>query len=95
MLHNYGADDNDDAYNLYSTSKKLFADGGFNLRKFVTNLSHLRQRIAAEQKLPTEVELYGCIMEEDATYTSNLLTASIPGGHKVLGVSWDPVRDVI
>ena len=91
----YGADDNDDAYNLYSTSKKLFADGGFNLRKFVTNSSHLHQRIAAEQKLPTEVELYGCIMEEDVTYTSNLLTGSIPGGHKVLGVSWDPVRDVL
>ena len=34
-------------------------------------------------------------MEEDATYTSNLLTGSIPGGHKVLGVSWDPVRDVL
>ncbi|XP_065891666.1 uncharacterized protein [Dysidea avara] len=91
----YGADDNDDAYNLYSTSTKLFADGGFNLRKFVTNSSHLCQRLAAEQKLPTEVELYGCIMEEDATYTSNLLIGSIPGGHKVLGVSWDPVRDVL
>ena len=33
----YGADQEDDAHKLYAMPKKVFADGGFNLRKFVTN----------------------------------------------------------
>ena len=31
------------------------------------------------------------VMEEDATYTNDLLTGSIPGGQRVLGVSWNPI----
>ena len=34
-------------------------------------------------------------MEEDETYTSNLLTGSKPGGQKVLGVGWDPTSDML
>ena len=46
--------------------KKVFADGGFNLQKFVTNSSILQQRIATdEQKLPTSTHLNGSVVEED------------------------------
>ena len=34
-------------------------------------------------------------MEEDTTYTSGLLEGNTPGGQKVLGVSWNPVSDVL
>ena len=33
----YGTDDADSAYELYKKSKQILAEGGFNLRKFVTN----------------------------------------------------------
>jgi len=88
----YGANQDDDAYKLYTMSKKVFADGGFNLREFVTNSTTLRSE---EQRLPADDEVNRSIMEEDETYTSNLLTGSKPGGQKVLGVSWDPTKDVL
>ena len=34
-------------------------------------------------------------MEEDETYTSDLLTGSVTGGQGVLGVSWNPTNDVL
>ena len=33
----FGADDDDNAYELYMKSKHLLKEGGFNLRKFVTS----------------------------------------------------------
>ena len=44
----YGANTEEDAYQLYTLSKKVFAEGGFNLRKFVTSSANLRQRINDE-----------------------------------------------
>ena len=34
-------------------------------------------------------------MEEDTTYTSGLLIGSLPDGQWVLGVSWNPINDVL
>ena len=92
----YGADGEDEAYKLHVLSKKVFADGGFNLRKFVTNSPILRQRVAYnEQELSTDAHSKSSIIEEDTTYTSNLLAGSVSGGQKVLGVGWNPVNDVL
>ena len=41
----YGADTEDLAYELYPESKSLLREGGFNLRKFVTNSTNLQRRI--------------------------------------------------
>ena len=41
----YGADTEDLAYELYCESKSLLREGGFNLRKFVTNATHLQRKI--------------------------------------------------
>ena len=46
---NYGADDLDSAYELYEKSKRILAEGGFNLRKFVTNSVALSQRIQCNE----------------------------------------------
>ena len=46
----YGTDGEDEAYKLYVLSKKVFADGEFNLQKFVTNSPILQQRIATDGK---------------------------------------------
>lgn len=47
-----GACDAEKAYQLYRQSKEILKKGGFNLRKFVTNISHLQQRINDEEGAP-------------------------------------------
>jgi len=72
----YGADGEDNAYTLYSLSKKVFADGGFNLQQFVTNSPILQQRIASdEQKLPTAPRPNCSIVEQDTTYAYKQYTS--------------------
>ena len=94
----YGANTEEDAHQLYALSKKIFSEGGFNLRKFVTSSASLRQHITDElpsaQKPPTSGNNYK-VVEEDTTYTSELLEGSMPGSQKVLGVSWNPVNDML
>jgi len=82
----YGADGEEEAYKLYVLSMKVFADGGFSLRKFVTNSPTLHQRIVSHKQIsPADLHSNSSVIEEDATYTSDLLTGSGPGGQKVLG----------
>ena len=94
----YGANTEEDAYQLYTLSKKVFIEGGFNLQKFVTSSASLRQRITDEllstQKPPT-LDINSRVVEEDTTYTSGPLKGNMPGGQKVLGVSWNSFSDVL
>ena len=46
-----GADTDDHAYWLYSDSKMMFKEGGFNLRKLVTNSSDLQKKIVENERL--------------------------------------------
>ena len=86
-----GATSEDEAFQLYDTSIKLFAEGGFNLRKFVTNSSSLQQRISNINQKSTHSRSAPCsVMEENTTYTSTLFNNETPNRQKVLGVSWDP-----
>jgi len=92
----YGAEGEEEAYKLYVLSTKVFAEGGFNLQKFATNSPTLHQRIASyEQISPADLHSNSSVIEEDATYTSDLLTGSGPSGQKVLGISWNPISDVL
>ena len=94
----YGADGGSEAYQLHTLSKKVFAEGGFNLRKFVTSSSGLRQRIAADEQRSDQnqpvLDTSSNVVEEDMTYTSGLLEGNMPGGQKVPGVSWNPASDM-
>ena len=91
-----GATSEDEAFQLYDTSIKLFAEGGFNLRKFVTNSSNLQQRISnVNQKLTHSRPAPCSVMEENTTYTSTLFNNETPNRQKVLGVSWDPASDML
>lgn len=47
-----GAKSDDDAYLLYKESKRLLKEGGFNLRKFITNSSQLQERIDKDEGVP-------------------------------------------
>ena len=48
----FGANTEDEAYQLFSVSTRLFAEGGFNLRKFVTNSMSLQQKIISHNQNP-------------------------------------------
>ena len=46
-----GAKDEEEAYQLYLESKSILREGGFNLRKFVTNAKSLQQKIDEKDEL--------------------------------------------
>ena len=77
----YGADGESEAYQLCTLFKKVFAEGGFNLRKFVTSSSGLRLKIAADEQRSDQsqrvFDTSSNVVEEDMTYTSRLLEGSI------------------
>ena len=95
----YGASDDDDTYELYAKSKKVLAEGGFNLRKFVSNSQRLQNRIETSEEcnVINGNSMNDCrVVEEDKTYTKDVLgrTQTSQGGEqKILGVRWNFVQD--
>ena len=72
-----GADGEEEAYQLYRKCLMM-------VRKFVTNLPTLRRQIAADELKPTTSCSMSSIVEEDSTYTCNLLTGNVSGGRTFL-----------
>ena len=80
-------------------SKRILKEGGFNLRKFVTNSTLLQQRIEESEAEFAD----GCsdysrtkVEEEDKSYTKNLLGGRLrqsENEQKILGVVWNFVND--
>ena len=91
-----GANSEDEAYQIYDISTKLFAEGGFNLRKFITNSASLQQRISTNNQNPSCPEpASSSVVEENTTYTSTLFNNEMSNRQKILGVSWDPDSDML
>ena len=87
-----GAKSVDDAYLLYKESKSLLKEGGFNLRKFITNSSQLQERIDEDEGV-----LHACKNPElEETYTRSTLGTNQSlrsGEQKILGVRWNVFAD--
>ena len=47
-----GADSDEEAFELYTQAKEIFRQGGFNLRKFLSNSRPLQTKIDSAEKLP-------------------------------------------
>lgn len=73
----YGADNEDQAYQLYLESKSLLMSGGFNLRKFVTNSTPYRRK--STNKNLSYVQHHSLVTQ---TRTKNP-TLSLPSGPAV------------
>jgi hypothetical protein len=71
----YGARDAEKAYQLYQQSKAVLKKGGFNLRKFVTNVAQLQQRIDDEERVPDASNHSTSVHSSDETYTKETLGA--------------------
>ena len=93
----FGAEDDDSAFDLYLKSKTILAEGGFNLRKFITNSASLGRCIEVNERRLTKSEETNShkIIEEDKTYTKNILRGKQPcdGEQKILGIKWNYVQD--
>ena len=75
-------------------SKRVFGEGGLNLRKFQTNSRSLQERIDLHETLRNDSSLQS--QQEEPTFSEDTLGVSkrsIVGEHKVLGVTWNPESD--
>ena len=70
----------------------MFKSGEFNLHKFVTNCTNLREKIK-QQEDPSLSKKEQIISYAQATLGSSQKV--LEGEHKVLGVLWDPGKDEI
>ena len=69
------AEDANNTYELYLKSKNVLAEGGFNLRKFITNSADLQKRIDQNELKPMVCVINGeCKIEEEdnKSYTKSL-----------------------
>ena len=91
---NGGKDSVPEAFQLYTKAKSRMKEGGFNLRKWISNSEKLMQWIDHEEGVP--IMEASTVSEEDKTYTQTQLGAnnsSISCERKILGLNWDIVKD--
>ena len=82
------------AFTLYQKAKDRLAMGGFNLRKWKTNDTDLREKIRSSEsgKITREVKR----LEDEETYAkSKLEPQGETRGEKVLGQAWDSDNDTL
>ena len=93
----YSANTEGLAYELYCESKSLPMEGGFNLRKFVTNATHLQRRIDQhESQLQSQSEENRSLEEESYTKSTLGTTHQVDDGEqKILGVRWSYSNDCL
>lgn len=84
-----GEDSSNDAYALYIKAKDRMAQGGFNLRKWMTNDAQLRDKICDVKR-----DCVGESNEETFAKTSSAVHGN-PIGQKVLGLSWNCETDLL
>ena len=93
-----GARNEEQAEQLYKEAKEILKQGGFNLRKFVTNSNTLQRKIDLQDGV-NEVQKpqsSANVFHSEETYTKSTLGAAEStksGEQKVLGVLWDVVKD--
>ena len=91
----------DRVYEIYEKSKKMMAEGGFNLRKWKTNSRELRERITqaenVNQHAQSVQQSVGSMQEDDESYakstTGTISSASKESVVKVLGLNWNTISD--
>ena len=87
-----GGDTVEEAFRVYSGSKRVFSERGFNLRKFLTNSSTFQEEIDHQESQ----DPHHPPLEYEPTYSETTLRVSQPSTmeeHKVLGVPWNPGPD--
>ncbi len=91
-----GATDEDSALQLYQESKEILQQGGFNLRKFTTNVQRLQEATDRKENPPFDRPLDSSVDLEETYAKSTLCCVQTlsPTDQKVLGVKWDVAADL-
>ncbi|CAB4030027.1 integrase core domain, partial, partial [Paramuricea clavata] len=84
-----GGDSVGTAKEIYETSKAIMLEGGFELRKWVTNDPELRAYISSTMGDKPNSQLLG----EDLTYVEVMSPNLVTPNQAVLGVAWDTITD--
>ena len=91
----FGADTEEEAYELYRSSKELMSHGQFNLQKFVMNIQSLQSHINAQENVPmrpSNADL-PTVEASEETYAETTFPSSHYNEQKVLGVLWNLTQD--
>ena len=91
-----GAEDEEQAYQMFTVSKKILEEAGFNLRKFYSNSATLQARVdsdASQENHTREPKSTGQLEESYASSTLGRGQGLQLGEQKVLGVRWDTSTD--
>ena len=86
-----GADNEEEAHQLFTKSKELLKEGGFNLRKFCSNSTLLQMKVEGQELLDESIPT--CTDETYASSTVGSGQSVRTGERKVLGVRWDLATD--
>ncbi len=87
-----GGDTEDEVFDLYTKLKKVFSEGGFNPRKFLTSSPRVQEQIDLQESQTAS----GSRDRDEPTFSEATLGVSRPQKaqeHKVLGVPWNPEAD--
>ena len=87
-----GGETEEEAFELYVQSKQIFQEGGFNLKKFLTNSKHLQEQIDLK-----ETQCTSSLSRDEPTYSEATLGMSHPlrtEENRDLGVPWNPASDL-
>jgi hypothetical protein len=96
-----GAKDDNAAYELYIKSKQRLSEGGFNLRKFLSNSPILMQRIQQNEETPTiglsTTDVVNDVCTEDKSYSKSTVgnpqEVLLEKEEKIMGIRWNYVSD--
>ena len=96
-----GDEDDNAAYELYIKSKQRLSEGGFNLRKFLSNSPILLQRIQQNEDTvaisQSTTYVVNDVCTEDKSYSKstvgNLQEVPLEKEEKILGIRWNYVSD--
>ena len=78
---------------LYQKTQSRMAEGGFKLRKWLTNDPQVRAKMATETQTGDKQDV---VIEEDISYAKSSVGMKLGSkGQKVLGCEWDYQADVI
>ena len=88
----FGGDSTNEVFELYLKTKSRLAEGGFNLRKFVSNDRGLQETRGLERDVHS-----GCtVAQDDNSFAKTSLSYQSDvnlGEQRVLGICWNPVQD--
>ena len=96
-----GGEDDDAAYELYVKSKQRLNEGGFNLRKFLSNSPTLMERIQQNEDAfrvdQSTADVVNDVCTEDKSYSKSTVgnphEVPLEREEKILGIRWNYVSD--